>query len=69
MSGLIHRRSASYARLPIGIITPVLKPVSRLVAHFKTCLREEAKALERRLATRIGKAGQSRKKPNATSPR
>jgi DNA-binding transcriptional LysR family regulator len=56
-------------KLPIGIITPVLKPESRLIAHFKTCLREEAKALERRLATRIRKAGQSRKKVEARHPK
>jgi hypothetical protein len=38
------------------IYTPVLTPESRSIAEFKACLREEAKAIEKRVAMLLGKA-------------
>jgi DNA-binding transcriptional LysR family regulator len=40
-----------------SIFTPILKPESRSVAEFKTCLREEAQALEKRVALLLSKSG------------
>jgi DNA-binding transcriptional LysR family regulator len=37
----------------VGIVTPPLKPDSRLTTLFKASLREEAKAIEQRLARRL----------------
>ena len=47
-----------------SIFTPALKPKSRLVAEFKACLREEAQAIEKRVARALGKsvAGGRRKR-------
>ena len=39
-----------------SIATPALKPESRLTAEFKQCLREEARAIEKRLALLFGAA-------------
>jgi DNA-binding transcriptional LysR family regulator len=40
-----------------SIFTPTLAPESRSVAEFKACLREEALALEKRVALLLGKPG------------
>jgi len=40
-----------------SIFTPILKPESRSVAEFKACLREEAQALEKRVALLLSKSG------------
>lgn len=40
-----------------SIVTPALKPESRLTAEFKACLREEAQAIEKRLALLLGSSG------------
>jgi hypothetical protein len=37
-----------------SIVTPALKPESRLTAEFKACLREEAQAIEKRMALLLG---------------
>jgi hypothetical protein len=34
-----------------SIFTPILAPESRLIAEFKTCLREEGAVLEKRVAS------------------
>jgi DNA-binding transcriptional LysR family regulator len=39
-----------------SIFTPVLAPQSRLMAEFKLCLREEARLLEKRVASLLGGA-------------
>jgi hypothetical protein len=39
----------------VGIITPPLKADSRLTTLFKDALREEAKAIEQRLARHLGR--------------
>jgi DNA-binding transcriptional LysR family regulator len=39
-----------YRKVEVGIVTPPLKPESRLTAAFKTCLREEAHIVENRVA-------------------
>jgi DNA-binding transcriptional LysR family regulator len=40
--------------MPTHICTPVLKPESRLMAEFKTCLREEAQSIQQRVAPLLG---------------
>ena len=45
-----------------SIVTPALKPESRLTAEFKACLREEADSVEKRLALLLG-SGAARKAP------
>jgi DNA-binding transcriptional LysR family regulator len=40
-----------------SVYTPILAPESRLVADFKICLREEAQAIEKRVALLLGNAG------------
>lgn len=60
-----------------SIVTPALKPESRLIADFKTCLREEAKAIEKRVALLLRNAGAASKasarpagrRPKAKKPR
>jgi DNA-binding transcriptional LysR family regulator len=42
-----------------SVFTPALAPQSRLIAEFKTCLREEAQALEKRVALLLGKSGEA----------
>ena len=37
-----------------SIVTPALKPESRLTAEFKACLREEAQSIEKRVALLLG---------------
>jgi len=37
-----------------SIFTPVLTPESRLIAEFKACLREEARLIEKRVASLLG---------------
>jgi DNA-binding transcriptional LysR family regulator len=39
-----------HRKVAVGIVTPLLKPESRLTAAFKTCLGEEAHIVENRLA-------------------
>jgi DNA-binding transcriptional LysR family regulator len=43
-----------HRKVEVGIVTPPWKPESRLTAVFKTCLREEAKIVEHRLARYFG---------------
>ena len=43
--------------LQSSIVTPALKPESRLTADFKTCLREEARSIEKRVALLLGGSG------------
>lgn len=43
------------------IYTPVLTPESRSIAEFKACLREEAQAIEKRVALLLGKSRSSGK--------
>jgi DNA-binding transcriptional LysR family regulator len=43
-----------------SIFTPTLAPESRLIAEFKTCLREEGAALEKRVALLLGNPGAAR---------
>lgn len=40
-----------------SILTPVLKPESRLIAEFKACLREEVQVIEKRVTLLLGNAG------------
>jgi DNA-binding transcriptional LysR family regulator len=40
-----------------SIFTPALAPQSRSIAEFKTCLREEARSLEKRVAALLGHSG------------
>lgn len=44
-----------------SIFTPVLAPESRSVAEFKACLREEAKAIEKRVALLLGSSAAAAK--------
>ena len=43
-----------------SIFTPILAPESRLIAEFKTCLREEGAALEKRVASFLSNSGAAR---------
>jgi DNA-binding transcriptional LysR family regulator len=45
-----------------SIFTPVLKPQSRLVEAFKACLREEAQAIEKKVAALLGASGAKRQR-------
>ena len=44
-----------------GIVTPALKPESRLTAEFKACLREEVQLIEKRVALLPGNSGAASK--------
>jgi DNA-binding transcriptional LysR family regulator len=50
-----------FRMLQTSIFTPVLKPESRLIAEFKACLREEAQAVEKRVASLLGSSGRARR--------
>jgi hypothetical protein len=36
--------------IQVSVATPAMKPESRLMRDFKTCLREEAQLVEKRLS-------------------
>jgi DNA-binding transcriptional LysR family regulator len=44
-----------------SIYTPLLRPQSRLVEAFKECLREEARAIEDKMAALLGRSGTKRR--------
>ncbi|MBA2590350.1 MAG: LysR family transcriptional regulator [Alphaproteobacteria bacterium] len=50
-----------FRMMQTSIFTPVLKAESRLIAEFKFALREEAKAIEKRVARLLGNPGTARR--------
>jgi DNA-binding transcriptional LysR family regulator len=46
-----------FRMLQTNIFTPVLKTESRLIVEFKTCLREEAQSIEKRMELLLGNFG------------
>jgi DNA-binding transcriptional LysR family regulator len=44
-------------RMQTSIYTPALKPESRVTAEFEACLREEVRAIEKRVASLLGNSG------------
>lgn len=67
---------ASFALVPLKpmrmvqtcIFTPVLMPESRFLAEFKTCLREEGRSLEKRVAALLGRAKRAAARLPARKP-
>jgi DNA-binding transcriptional LysR family regulator len=50
-----------FRMLQTNIFTPVLKRESRLIAEFKACLREETQAIEKQVASLLGRPGRARR--------